>query len=105
MVGSGWYYMILAFDDYRRGDYQAALADMRKAGELGMFVGQAAVAMSEAELGDQTAAREALAKAVALDPTFAKDPRGAYRLHHVPESLIEQFMDGLRKAGLEAPGV
>ena len=105
MVGSGWYYLILAFDDYRRGDYRAALADMGKAGELGFFLGAATVAASEGELGNQQAAREALAKAVALDPTIAKDPRGAFRLHHFPESLIEQFMDGPRKAGLEVPGV
>jgi hypothetical protein len=44
-----------------------------------------------------------LDEAVALDPTFATDPRGAYRLHHVPESLIDQFMAGLRKAGLKIP--
>jgi hypothetical protein len=42
-------------------------------------------------------------RSIALDPTLAKDPRGAYRLHHVPEDLIDQFMDGLRKAGLEDP--
>ena len=44
MVGSGWYYIFLAFDDYRRGDYRAALADMGKAGELGFFLGAATVA-------------------------------------------------------------
>ncbi len=59
--------------------------------------------MCQAELGNQGAAREALAKAVALDPTFAKDPRGTFRLHHVPEILIDQFIAGLRKAGLQTP--
>jgi tetratricopeptide (TPR) repeat protein len=101
-VGSGWYYrrMILAFDDYRRGDYRTALANMAKAGKLGFFAGPAIVAMAEAQLGNQAEARAALQQAVALDPTFATDPRGAYRLHHVPEHLIERFIDGLRKAGL-----
>ncbi len=100
-VGSGWYYMILAFDDYRRGDYRTALADMDEAGELDFFGGPATVAMSQAQLGHGAEARQALERAIALDPTFAKDPRAAYRLHHVPERLIDQFMDGLRKAGLE----
>jgi tetratricopeptide (TPR) repeat protein len=104
MIGSGWYYMILAFDDYRRRDYRAALADMGMAGDLGFFAGPMIVAMSQAQLGNQKDAREALNRAIALDPTFAKDPRGAFRLHHVPESLIDQFMDGLRKAGLKDPG-
>jgi TolB-like protein/cytochrome c-type biogenesis protein CcmH/NrfG len=92
MVGFGWYYMILAFDDYRRGDYRAALADMDEAGELGFFAGPMVVAMCQAELGN------------AQDPTFAKDPRGAFRLHHLPEGLIDQFMAGLRKVGLDDPG-
>jgi TolB-like protein len=105
MVGSGWYYMILAFDDYRRGDYRATLADMGKAGNLGFFAGPAVVAMAQAQLGNQAEARAALQEAVALDATFATDPRGAYRLHHVPESLIDQFMAGLEKAGLKDPAV
>jgi hypothetical protein len=59
------------------------------------------VTMCQTQLGNQEEARQALDRALALAPTFAKDPRGAYRLHRVPESLIDQFMDGLRKAGLE----
>jgi tetratricopeptide (TPR) repeat protein len=104
MVGSGWYYLILAFDDYRRGDYRAALADMGKAGELGFALGPATVAMSEAQLGNLKEAHQALDQAIALDPTFANDPRGAFRLHHVPESLIDRFIDGLHKAGLGESG-
>jgi TolB-like protein len=104
MIHSGWYYMILAFDGYRRGDYREALADMDQAGELDFFGGEALVAMCQAQLGNPSEARRALDRAIALDPTFAADPRGAYRLHHVPESLIEMFIAGLRKAGLAAPG-
>jgi hypothetical protein len=59
------------------------------------------VTMCQTQLGNQEEARQALDRALALAPTFAKDPRGAYRVHRVPESLIDQFMDGLRKAGLE----
>ena len=103
MVGSGWYYLFLAFDDYRRGDYRAALADMGRAGKLGFFLGAATVAMSQAQLGNLKEAREALDQAIALDPTLARDLRGAFRLHHFPENLIDRFMDGLRKAGLEDP--
>ena len=61
--------------------------------------------MCHAQLGDCKQARQALEQAMALDPTFAKDPRGAFRLHHVPEGLIDQFMAGLRMAGLNvSPG-
>jgi TolB-like protein len=96
----GWYYILLAIDHYRRGDCRAALADVARIGGRFFFVSPALVAMCQAELGNQPAARQALAEALALDPTFATDPRGAFRLHRVPESLIDQFMAGLHKAGL-----
>jgi tetratricopeptide (TPR) repeat protein len=99
----GWYYILLAIDDYRRGDYRQALADVARVGGTFFFVSPALVAMCQAQLGNPEAAREALDRAIALDPTFAKDPRGAFRLHRVPEDLIDQFMAGLRKAGLEIP--
>jgi hypothetical protein len=57
--------------------------------------------MCQAELGNQEEARKALDRALALDPTFAKDPRGAFRLHRVPEDLIDRFVTSPRKAGLE----
>jgi TolB-like protein len=99
----GWYFLHLAFDDYRRGDCAATLADVARIGETFFFISPALVAMCQAELGNQDAARRALDEALVLDPTFAEDPRAAFRLHRVPESLIGQFMAGLRKAGLEEP--
>src|SRR5690606_28798522 len=100
----GWYFLHLALDDYRRGDCAAALADLARMGGTFFFISPALVAMCQAELGNHEAARRALAEALALDPTFAKDPRSAYRLHNVPESLIDQFLEGLYKAGLGRPG-
>jgi len=43
-------------------------------------------------------------EALAADPTVAKNPRGAFRLHYIPEDLFDRFMDGLRKAGLDESG-
>jgi TolB-like protein len=100
----GWYFLHLAFDDYRRGDCRAALADLARMGGTFFFISPALVAMCQAELGNYAAAQRALKEASALDPNFAKDPGGAFRLHLVPESLIDRFVEGLRKAGLEGPG-
>jgi len=99
----GWYYLWLAIDDYRRGDYRSGLADLSRLGGTFFFVGPALVAMCQAQLGNQEEARAALQEALALDPTFAEDPRGAFRLHRAPEDLIDKFMDGLRRAGLDDP--
>ncbi|HSA80984.1 MAG TPA: hypothetical protein VLE23_09180 [Geminicoccaceae bacterium] len=101
----GWYFLLLAFDDYRHGDCGNALAGVARIGGTFFFLSPALVAMCQADLGDQEAARQALEEAVARDPTFAEDPRGAFRLHRTPEDLIDRFMDGLRKAGLNtSPG-
>ena len=42
-----------------------------------------------------------LGRALTLAPTCAKDPRGALRLHRVPENPIAQVTQELRKAGLD----
>jgi hypothetical protein len=102
-ASDGWYFLWLAIDDYHRGDCRATLADLARIGGRFFFISPALEAMCQAELGNQEAAGRALKEALALDPTFARDPRGAYRLHRVPESLIDQFMAGLRKAGLDDP--
>ena len=99
----GWYYIVLAIDDYRRGDYRQALADVVRVGGPFFFLSPVLVAVCQAELGNQEAAARALQETLAADPTFATDPRGAFRLHRFPEDLIEQFIAGLRKAGLEDP--
>jgi tetratricopeptide (TPR) repeat protein len=104
VAGQGWYYLFLAFDDYRRGAYRSGLANLRRLGGPFFFMQPAIEAMCQSQLRNREAARAALDRAIALDPTFAKDPRGAFRLHHFPEDLIDRFMDGLRKAGLEDPG-
>lgn len=102
-AGGGWYHLFLAMDNYRRGDYQSGLAELKRLGGTFFFVGPALIAMCEAQLGHQAEAHAALQEAIALDPTFAQDPRGAFRLHRAPEDLIDQFIDGLRRAGLDVP--
>jgi adenylate cyclase len=98
----GWYYILLAIDDYRRGDCRQALADVVRVGAPFFFLGPALVAMCQAELGNQEAAARALQETLAANPTFAKDPRGIFRMFGLPEDLIDRFMIDLRKAGPDA---
>ena len=102
MAQRGWYYLHLAIDRYRHGDYQSGLADLNRLGDGFFFLSPALQAMFQAQLGHRAAARAALKEALLRNPTLAKDPRGAFRLHRTPEDLIDQFMDGLQKAGLES---
>jgi hypothetical protein len=46
------------------------------------------------------AACRAFGDAVVREPCFAKDPRGAYRRHRVPEIPIKKFMEGMRRPEL-----
>ena len=76
MAEWGWYYLWLGIDDYRGGDYRSALANLNRLGGPFFFIQPALVAMCQAELGAAKEARQALERAMAVDPTFAKDPRG-----------------------------
>jgi hypothetical protein len=68
MAERGWYYLWLATDDYRRGDYRSGLADLERLGGPFLFIRPALVAMCQAQLGNQEEARTALQEALALDP-------------------------------------
>ena len=51
MAKQGWYYLWLAIDDYRRGEYRSGLADLERLGGPFFFVKPALVAMCQAQLG------------------------------------------------------
>jgi hypothetical protein len=58
------------------------------------------VAAIHGQLGNRDQAQRALDRAMAMNPIFLQDPRAAMRRHNTPEDLIDQLIDGLRKAGL-----
>src|SRR5918994_4927681 len=60
MAERGWYYLWLAIDDYRRGDYRSTRANLDRLGGPFFFVQPALVAMCQAELGNRAAALQAL---------------------------------------------
>jgi adenylate cyclase len=95
-----WYHLIMAFHHYRRADYQTALAEVNAAGSNWVW-GPMTLAAVQGQLGNQDEARRALDRAKDLNPGFFRDPRAAMRVHNLPEDLIDQLLDGLRKAGLE----
>jgi TolB-like protein/class 3 adenylate cyclase/Tfp pilus assembly protein PilF len=95
-----WLLYPLIFDHYRKGEYELALAVTEKLNLPGFFWTPVCFAMIYAQLGRLDEARAKLQEAVALQPDFAQRPR-----HHIgafvfQEEVIEQVMDGLRKAGL-----
>jgi Flp pilus assembly protein TadD len=98
-----WYHMFIAVDHYRQGDYHAALAEAAPVAEVSDTWVPVFLAAIHGQLGNKDQARRALDRARALDASALQDPRGWLRLHNAPEDLISQVIDGLRKAGLDAP--
>ena len=99
-IKAPWFYhLFIAFDHYRRGDYQAALAEAEPIAGAGTVQLPVLVAAIHGELGNKDAAQRALDRAMALNPIFLKDPRAAMRRHNTPDDLIDRVIDGLHKAG------
>ena len=55
------------------------------------------------QLGELDAARAAPRQLLAMKPSFAASVRDEFGKWHGPGELLEHFLDGLRKAGLEIP--
>jgi TolB-like protein/Tfp pilus assembly protein PilF len=94
-----WYWALPLLDAYRQGDYLGALALAPKSVMPGQYFSQALFAAVHGQLGDREAAREAVRQVLALRPDFATIVRDQFGRWYLPE-LVEQLIDGLRKAGL-----
>jgi TolB-like protein/Tfp pilus assembly protein PilF len=95
-----WYHSTLALALYLDG----AVSKARDAAELGSAdccaVGQAALAIAEAAVGDTPAAHAALGEAVRQAPILARDPRAFWSRFQMSGDVADRLVAGLRKAGL-----
>jgi adenylate cyclase len=98
-----WLLYPLIFDHYRKGEYELALAMAQKLDLPDFFWTPLSFAMIYAQLGRLDEARAALYEALAQQPDFAQRPRHYIGAYVFPEEVVEQMMDGLRKAGLPDP--
>jgi serine/threonine protein kinase len=98
-----WYWFPPFFNAYRKGDYPVALDFALKVNMPGFWRNSLALAVTYAELGELELARNAARELVALRPEFATGGREVCLQWWQPE-LVEQLMDGLRKAGVEVSG-
>ncbi|HZI86079.1 MAG TPA: tetratricopeptide repeat protein, partial [Pyrinomonadaceae bacterium] len=96
----GWYWYADFFNAYHRGDYQGALSFARKANLPNHWGMHAAIAAAAAQLGEGDVAAKAVRDLLKLRPEFAARVRKESEKWWQPE-LIEHFLEGLRKAGLE----
>ena len=99
----GWYWFPSFFDAYRKSDYPGALEVALKLNMPGFWRTNVAFAAVYGQLGEVEAAHKAARKLLALKPDFAAIAREEFEKWWRPE-LVEQLIDGLRKAGLEIAG-
>jgi TolB-like protein/Flp pilus assembly protein TadD len=89
-------------DAFRKGDYRGARALAPKALMPGQYYSHALFAALHGQLGDREAAGRHLREVLDLRPDFAGIARDQFGKWYLPE-LVEQLIDGLRKAGLDLP--
>ncbi|MGQ0735875.1 MAG: protein kinase domain-containing protein [Acidobacteriota bacterium] len=96
----GWYWAVQFLDAYRQGDYANARVFIEKGNMPAHFFVQGLRAAVFGQLGDQESAAAAVRQALALKPGFAATARADFAKWYLPD-LVEQLIDGLRKAGLD----
>ena len=99
----GWYFHMIACDDYLRGDYAAMLSDARRSDVDGSAISLSFIAVAEGALGQQTEARATLDQLATAWPGFLDDPAAEYRVHQPAEALVQAMLAGLREAGWQPP--
>ncbi len=95
-----WFWFADTFNAYRQGDYATALETALKINMPGYHWAYVVRAASYAQLGQTDAAAKVVGELLAARPDFAKIGRAEMGKWTVPD-LVEHFVDGLRKAGLE----
>jgi TolB-like protein len=98
----GWYRLAAISNAYRKRDYRAALDAALKIQMPGYFWTPVFCAAAYGQLGEHEAARKAVAELLAIRPGFGSTVREEFGKWYDPE-LVEHFVDGLRKAGLDVP--
>jgi tetratricopeptide (TPR) repeat protein len=95
----GWYYHLIAIDHYMNGRYTQMLETANKSAADNSSISWSLVAIAQGALGNEAAAREALAKMAEISPLLNRDPTAGYRRHQATEEIVQALVKGLRKAG------
>jgi TolB-like protein/tetratricopeptide (TPR) repeat protein len=99
----GWYYHLIAIDQYEHGRFDEMLATAKKSTVDGSGISWSLVAIAQGALGQFEEARKSLADMAAISPLLGRDPAQAYRRHQAVDSIVDSLVSGLRKAGWGEP--
>ncbi len=96
----GWYWWVLAVNEYRRQNYQAVIDGAVKANSPGIFWTNMLLAAAYGQLGEFEAARDALRNLRSQYEDFAASAREVLGKWFEAD-LVEHLIEGLRKAGMQ----
>ena len=99
----GWYRFNTFMDEYRQGRYTAALDIALRINMPGYWGDPLTRTLAHAQLGNEIEARAAAADLLALWPEFEAEyyRKGLLNWIYNQPALVDQIIDGLRKAGLD----
>jgi TolB-like protein len=99
----GWYRFNSFMNEYRQGHYAAALDIAQRINMPGYWGDPLARTVAHARLGNDTEAGAAAAELLALWPDFEAEyyRKGLLNWIYNQPELVEQIIDGLRRAGLK----
>ncbi len=99
-----WYWLPLACNAYRKGDYQGALDIALRINLPGYFYAHLTRAAAYGQLGLSEPAQRSLNEMLSLRPDMGTAAREELAKWWEPD-LVEHIIDGLRKAGLNIANV
>lgn len=99
----GWYYFPLAFDHYRKGDFELALVEALKVNMPGYHPNHITLAAIYGQLGREKEAHAAVEDLLNLVPNYAALAREELGKWFLTAEMLEHVLQGLRQAGLEIP--
>ena len=99
----GWYWFAPLFDAFRKRDYRLAVEMVEKVNMPSFWRTNIALAAAHGHLGELEPARIAVQALLAARPEFATSAHKECSKWWNPD-LVDQIMDGLRKAGMEIAG-
>ena len=99
----GWYNIVPSAYHYLKGDYDNALKYALEIQMPEFFWGHAHLAVNYAKLGKSKEASASVDRLLALYPDFEKDVFTLFGNFNVPDQIVEVYIDGYRKAGLNIP--
>ncbi|MBA2434233.1 MAG: hypothetical protein H0V54_03945 [Chthoniobacterales bacterium] len=99
----GWYWFVLLYHAYRKGDYQGALSIGLKINLPDFFATHEAMAAAYGQLGQGAEAERSVGDLLRLKPDYTAWARERLEKWFEPE-FVEHLLEGLRKAGLEIAG-